>query len=230
MKRAITLFFVLALCRELSAQVPQYIGASFDGTNVYAWATVDVSLQQNMVFCNQYGYCQPVVHTASVSGSLRNLTTGASTSGGTSAQNAATINLILPAFSDDLYEMDSQGQAFCTGCNCTFLATLFNLQFKVAFTKSQTDFNDPRTNQYASGDALDCIVNSWCTATTTPPACNPSYVFQFTAERSSCSSYYDTNWLAERNSSSSPWDCIPVIPIDNAIGTEDSSKLSCTTP
>jgi hypothetical protein len=126
------------------------------------------------------------------------------------------------------YLSSIEGAVFCAGVAAFTFDISSNTYISWALTKSQTDFSDYRTNQPVSGDAIECWVYSWCTDATTPPRCNPNYVYQFTAQRSNCAPYYTSSWLAVRTSLSAPYTCIGIIPIDNAKPTLDSTKLVCT--
>lgn len=103
----------------------------------------------------------------------------------------------------------------------------FNFQIKLAYTKSHTTSE----SSPAPDGSVRCSVVPWCTAETTPPICNPSSVVQqplIVGMTAKCYNYYHTEWLAERWSSSVPWTCIPLIPGQNGVGTQESSRYACT--
>lgn len=104
-------------------------------------------------------------------------------------------------------------------------------EVKPAFTKSATDFNDPLTNTHQADGAAYCALKPWCTAATSPPACNPNHVYErprIFGITVNCYPYYTSRWLAVKYAGSSVWDCYPVIPGENATGTTDSSLGSCS--
>ena len=106
--------------------------------------------------------------------------------------------------------------------------SLFDLipDLGIADTKSKT----VGQKQLANGVSI-CTLKSHCTADTTPPICDPAETFQFPlimGMSSSCYPYYNTTWLIERFSSTERYRCIPLIPLQNAVGTNDPSLGTCT--
>jgi hypothetical protein len=101
------------------------------------------------------------------------------------------------------------------------------IDIELAYTKSKWN------NTYSSvlGGGVQCFVSQWCTVASQPPACNPSYVIQeptYPGQNNvSCWPYYNTNWLAWRIGGGA-WNCFPLLPGQNAVGTTDSSVASCT--
>lgn len=130
-----------------------------------------------------------------------------------------------------IYVFSGSGEVMCTQFG-TFFGNLLNMQYELALTKSETNESDPKTNQPVGTDgSVNCEVASYCTAATTPPICNPSFVVQhplIPGQKISCSYYYTTLWLAERPSSTAAWNCLPVLPEQNAVGTSNASLGVCT--
>jgi hypothetical protein len=107
----------------------------------------------------------------------------------------------------------------------TFWSNLFSTQIEVAATHSKVTSTKP-----SSGGYEICNVTSWCTAATTPPDCNPSFVAQaplIAGGTASCLAYYDTVWLATRPAAGQLWNCYPPIPGESAEGSTNASLVSC---
>lgn len=106
----------------------------------------------------------------------------------------------------------------------------FDVDIDLAYTKSK--WNNTYTTTFGGG--VRCFVSSWCTAATTPPTCDPQSVEQrplITGQQASCWRYYNTDWLTIRFKIGGVWGsrtCFPLIPDQNAIGTDDSSVSACT--
>jgi hypothetical protein len=104
------------------------------------------------------------------------------------------------------------------------------IDIDLAYTKSKWN------NTYTTlpGGAVKCFVSTWCTPATTPPTCDVASADQYpliVGQQASCKQYYDTSWLTVRIKRAGVWGprgCAPLIPGQNAIGTDDSSVKSCT--
>lgn len=101
----------------------------------------------------------------------------------------------------------------------------------VAHTKSRTDYTNPDTNMIQPDGSAFCALVPHCQPQQLPPTCNPSFVDQkpivlgITAQ---CWQYYITDWLIVRMHVNDPWDCYPLVPLQNASGSGDPSIGSCT--
>lgn len=128
-----------------------------------------------------------------------------------------------------------QGDGLLDGSNevdfsCDSAFASFSLPFELDLAYSKSKWNNTYTTLL--GGSVRCFVDSWFTADTTPPTCDPDYVDQhplIVGQSASCWKYYDTDWLAFRfKLTGSPWKCFPLIPGQNAIGTDDAGVKSCT--
>jgi hypothetical protein len=130
-------------------------------------------------------------------------------------------------------EIDFFEEEIDSACDVITLEFVLFIQFELATTKSQTNFMTPGTNQQVAPDGtVECFVNPYCTAATSPPACNPNFVLQSPvfagAPGTTCRSFYITTWLAQRFAGDTFWNCFPLLPGQNATGVSDSTLGVCT--
>lgn len=212
---------------QMTYSYSSYVQHSNDATHIYATAVVDGSATCNNTHIQSLN-CSAIYHQGKVYLTIGN--TGGWVYGGQvnpnsyiSVTNSQTLT--DPAVGTD-YTLNADGEVFCSGvAGLVFLEGFLPINFRLAYTKSvvTSEIENP------SGNAT-CYTSSWCTPTTTPPLCNPSYVFQqplIAGMTAKCWNYYNTIWLWEQIGSA-PGTCIPLIPGQNATGTQDTSLYSCT--
>ena len=221
-------------CVTFQADYGVYTDLTSDGTNVYTSVELDGSGQMT-ANPNAPGCILPPVLTHTPW--TYNLTAGV---GGWSEGTPQCPDCYLDSTNDQSIPVeDACLSDSVNGCEfeysaevyCSLAGVIFNIgwpsiQFELASTKSK--WNNTYTT--ASGGAVQCFVTQWCTVASQPPLCNPPYVIQepFAAGgQASCWQYYETLWIGE-SLNGGPWSCIPLIFAQNAIGTSDSSVMSCT--
>lgn len=131
-----------------------------------------------------------------------------------------------------LYTANVEAAVYCTFLNGNFYTSFPTFQFEVATTKSETDSTNPLTDSQVLPDGtVDCALLAHCTAATSPPICNPSLTQQhplIAGMLAKCHNYYESLWLAERPRPGFAWTCLPLVPGQNAVGTQDASLGACT--
>jgi hypothetical protein len=234
----LSVFTCLGNCfATFTYQYNSYITYSADANNVIyqtvllqGAATGDCYYPCN---CGQYGCqqcpipgCVGAQHTPSITNTIDSA--GGTTTGG-SGDMFNYINMqtttSFQAQPDVDYTGTADAEVFCSAAGSSIFGSLLNIDLAVATTKDKTTNSNPQPD----GSSI-CDVTPWCTAATSPPACNPSYVIQrpfYHGQQVSCASYYTTTWLAEKYATDVYWNCFPILPGQNASPTLDPSLGVC---
>ena len=200
-----------------------YHNESSDGTKIYTSVLVDGSAGcQPSASCN----CSGATHTPEAYNKL-------GTVGGWSSGTPGCVNCYLSyqnnqsitATPSVQYTFVGEGEVVCSLAGAFYVVSFPTIDVRLAYTKSvvTSEIENP------SGSAT-CYTSSWCTPATTPPLCNPSSVIQqplIVGMTAKCYNYYSTIWLWEKIGSAAGH-CLPLIPGQNATGTQDTSLSACT--
>jgi len=202
-----------------------YHSESSDGTNFYTSVLTDGYADCTPTPSCPCGTAQHTPYSYNKLGSVGGWAHGNSSCA--SCYLSYQNNQTFPASPNTIVTFVGEGEVVCSLAGTFFTLSFPSIQIELAYTKGK--FTGTTTELGPDG-TVSCSVQNWCTAATTPPKCGLASVVQHplvAGEEATCWQYYNTTWVWEKIGSSSPW-CIPLIPGQNAVGTNDSTLYACT--